>query len=374
MIIQRTFATKPKRFSTYSYIENEFFNADRETLRKITDLYYDLYGYGPYKYLINTYPYWKSRNVSTSRQTMGRIMECVPRFLSNEKRFFILKNEVIYFIETLHQKQQNKNTSLSELNTLFENYQTQIDNFNQSNLPYMVGKRIFTPEEIEQFLLVCKYALLEKLNLAFKQVQNDLVLFKEKISSFNTGVFKASYQIDFLNSKIDLSDINEFQLDFIKLKQQEINPNGTYKQFAEQYILEEFMEMSFSVKEGAVNHFVKSKDLEFFLDQYHQINTKENEATLKSDFKGEGGQLNVILEVKSIHKIKSMIFLSGAKMIIYFAVLIIAIFLVVKLKLYEIVILVIIGGFILGLILLEIFKSEIQTIKNLKLDLKRYGQ
>jgi hypothetical protein len=374
MSFQGTLATKPKRFSTYSYIENEFFTADRETLRKITDLYYDLYGYGPHKYLIDTYHSWKSGYVSTSGQTMGRIIECVPRFLSDEKRFFILKNEVIYFIETLHQKQQNKNATLSELNTLFENYATQIENFNQSNLPYMVGKRIFTPEEIEQFLLVCKYALLEKLNLAFKQVQNDLILFKEKISSFKTGVFKASYQIDFLNSKIDLSNINEFHFDFIKLKQQEINPNGTYKQFAEQYILEEFMQMNFSEKEGAVNHFVKSKDLDFFLDQYHQINRKENEATLKSDFRGEGGQLNVILEVKSLHKIKSLIYLSGAKMIIYFAVLIIAIFLVVKFELYKVVILVIIGGLILGGILLENFKSEIQTIKNLKLDLKRYGQ
>ncbi len=374
MSYQGTLANKPKRFSTYSYIEKEFFNADRETLSKITDLYYDLYGYGPHKYLLDTYQSWKSGYVSTSGQTMGRIIKCVPRYLSDEKRFFILKNEVIYFIETLHQKQQNKNISLSELNTLFENYATPFENFNQSNLPYMDGKKIFTPEEIEQFLLVCKYALLEKLNLAYRQVQNDLVLFKEKISSFNTGVFKASYQIDFLNSKIDISNINEVQFDFIKLKKPEINPNGTYKQFAEQYILEEFMQMNFSEKEGAVNHFVKSQDLDFFLDQYHQIKRKENEATLKSDFKGEGGQLSIVLEVKSLHKIKLLIFLSATKMIIYFAILIIAIFLIVKFELYKIVILLILGGFILGGILLENFKSEIQTIKNLKLDLKRYGQ
>lgn len=365
---------KSKYFSTYSYLKSEFLNADEETLKKILDFYRDLYGYGPYNYLKSTFRSYKLGKVSISRQTMVRIIECVPRFLTDEKRFFILKNEVICFIETLHQKQQNKTVKLSELNTLFENYSIQIENFDQSNLPYMVGKRIFTTEEIEQFLIVCKFALLEKLNLAFKQVQNDLILFKEKISSFKTGVFKASYQIDFLNSKIDLSNINEFHIDFIKLKQQEINPNGTYKQFAEQYILEEFMQMNFSEKEGAVNHFVKSKDLDFFLDQYHQINRKENEATLKSDFKGEGGQLNVILEVKSLHKIKSLIYLSSAKMIIYFAVLIIAIFLVVKFELYKVVILVIIGGLILGGILLENFKSEIQTIKNLKLDLKRYGQ
>jgi hypothetical protein len=373
MSFQRTIGIRPKRFSTYSYIENEFFNADRETFQKITGLYCDLYGYGPYKYLIDTYQYWKLGKVSTSKQTMNRILECVPRFLTIEKRFFILKNEVIFFIETLHQKQQHKNATLSELNSLFENYVSLIENFNQSNLPYLVGKRIFTPEEIEQFLLVCKYVLFEKLNLAFKQVQNDLLLFKEKISRFKTGVFKASYQIDFLNTKIDISNINEFQFDFLNLKLNQINPNGINKNFAEQYILEEFMQMNFLEKEGAVNHYVKSKDLVFFLDQYHQINRYENEATLKSDFKGEGGELRVILEVKSLQKIKSLIYLSGVKLIIYFTILISTIFFVVKFEIYKIVFMFILGCLFLGGFLLKNFRSEIQTIKNLKLDLKKYG-
>lgn len=366
--------TKMKRFNTYSYIKNEFLNADSVTLRKITDLYCDLYGYGPHKYLIDTYQAWKSGCVSTSGQTMRRILECVPRFLSDEKRFFILKNEVIYFIENLHQKQQNRKTTLFELNTLFDNYVNQIDNFDQSNLRFMVGKKIFTQEEIEQFLLVCKYVLFEKLNLAYTQVQNDLVLFKDKISRFNTGVFKASYKIDFLNSKIDLSEINEIEIDFITLKKHEFCLKGTYKQFAEQYILEEFMQMNFSEKEGIVNHYVKSMDLDLFLDQYHQINRKDNEATLKSDFKGEGGQLNVVLEVKSLNKIKSLIFLSRTKLITCFVILIITIFVVVKFELYKIVILFIIGGIIFSGILLDILKSEIETIKNLKIDLKRYGK
>lgn len=365
---------RPKRFSTYSYIENEFFNADRATLRKITDLYYDLYGYGPHKYLLDTYHSWKSGYVSTSGQTMGRIIECVPRFLSDEKRFLILKNEVIYFIESLHHKQQNKNTTLSELNTLFENYAIQIENFNQSNLPYMVGKRIFTPEEIEQFLLVCKYALIEKLHLAYRQVQSDLTLIKNKLSGFNTGIFKATYQIDFLNSKIDISYINETEVDFIQLRKQKVNPDGTYKQFAEQYILEEFMQMSFSEKEGEVNHFVKSKDLNFFISQYHEINDSESEASLKSEFKGEGGQLNLTIEIKSLKKIQSLIYFSGAKMLLYTAIFIGAIVAIFTFELYKVIFLLIFGGFIVGGFLLESFKTEIKTINALKLDLKRYGK
>jgi hypothetical protein len=576
---------KSEKFSTYSYIENEFFNVDRETLRKITDLYYDLYGYGPHKYLLDTYHSWKSGYVSTSGQTLSRIIKCVPRFLSDEKRFIILKNELIYFIENLHNKQQGKNANLSELNSLYENYAMQIENFNQSNLPYMVSKRIFTEEEIEEFLNVCKYilfeklkftynqvqkdlvlikeklsnfrngvfeavyridflntkidlaniyeinfdfinlnqkeidingtyqrfaeeyileerskinyleekgknnyfiiskdlevflneyhqvgfkenksvpksefrgeagrlnltfevntlnlknevinyiknlhhkqqnkkalitdlnslfenyiehiekfnsnnlsfitktkftpekieqftrvckfALLEKLNFAYRQVQNDLNLIKNKLSSLNTGTFNASYQIDFLNSQIDICSINEINLNFITLKQKEINLNENYKKFAEQYILEEFMQMSFSEKEGAVNHFIKSKDLEFFLNQYDEINRKDNEATLKSEFKGEGGQLNLILEIKSVNKMKSLIFLSGVKMTIYLAILIIATLLIIKFEVYKFILIPIIGGIVLCNFLFSNFKTEIKTIKTLKHDIKRYGK
>lgn len=363
-----------KRFSTYSYIENEFFNADKETFKKIIDLYYELYGFGPYKYLLNTYQAWKSHSVSTSRRTMNRIFECVPRFLSDKKRFHILKNEVIYFIEDFHQKQQNKNIKLNELNDLFESYATHINSFSQANMPYMVGKRIFTTEEIEQFLCVCKYSLLEKLNLSYSQVQNDLNLFKDKISTFKTGIFIAYYQIDFLNSIVDISNINETNLVFKQLNETNINLSGRYKEFSENYILEELMQMSFLEKEGVVNHYVKSSDLDFFLNQYHHISRRENEATLKSDFKGEGGELNVVLEVKSLSKIKYLLFLSGVKTIIYLGIPFLTFYFTLEFELYKLGALLIFGSLFFGVFLLEGLKSEIRKIKSLKLDLRVYGQ
>src|SRR5690606_6003875 len=342
---------KHNKFSTYSYIEHEFFNADKETLKKITDLYYELYGYGPYKYLLNTYQAWKSRSVSTSRQTMDRIFECVPRFLSDEKRFHILKNEVVYFIDDLHKNQQNKRIKIDSLNDLYESYASQINDFSQSNIPYMVGKRIFTAEEIEQFLNVCKYSLLQKLRLSYRQVHNDLILFKDKISTFKTGVFQAHYQIDFLNSTVDLTHINETKLVFIQLKEIKISLLGRYKEFAENYILQELLQMSFLEKEGVVNHYVKSNDLDFFLNQYYHINRKENEAVLKSDFKGEGGELNVILEVKSLSKIKYLLLISAFKLVVYLVILLFAFFFTIEFELYKLGAFIIIGAFFLGAVI-----------------------
>lgn len=371
MSYQKIHVIKPKRFSTYYYIENEFFNADRETLRKITDLYYDLYGYGPHKYLIDTYHSWKSGYVSTSGQTMSRIIECVPRFLSDEKRFLILKNEMINFIENLNNKRSYKTFNINEINEIFIQYLIEIENFNETNLPYLVGKKIFTSDEIEQFLMICKYTLIEKLNLAYRQVNNDLKLIKSKLSVIKTGIFKANYQIDLLNAKIDLSSINKKEITFEKLKHLKINPDDKYKIFAEKYILEEFLQMSFIEKDGFKNHHIKSKDLDLFLNQYYEINKTKNEATLKSEFKGEGGFLNLIIDVKSIKKIKISIFYSLIKISVY---LLVPLFIFRFFDFFKIFIFLIIGGALIAYYLLEKLFEEVSTVYKLKKQLRIYGK
>lgn len=377
----RTSSTNPqverrprKSFDITTYIKNEFFNADDLIFTRVANLYRQLYGYGAYKYMMETFYSWKSGSVGLSGQTMRRILECVPKFLSDDKRFYILKCEIIYFIETLHFKQQNKKTSLSQLNDLFENYAKEIDNFNQVNLSWFVGKGIFTETEIQQFLNVCKYALNKKLNLSFRQVQSDLTLIKRKLSDLKQGCFHANYQIDFLTSTVDLSNINQTTLNFTQLTKHEIILEGIFKQFAEQYILEELMKMNFSEQEGEVNHFVKSKDLDFFISQYKEILDQDNEASLKSEFKGEGGQLNLSLEVKSLNKIQASLFLSGAKLTLYAAIFVSAIILIFAFQLYKIFALLFFGGLIVGGMLLGGISTEFKTIKNLILDLKRYGK
>jgi len=363
-----------KTFDITSYIKNEFFNADEITFIRIANLYRQLYGYEAYKYMINTFVSWKSGFVGLSGQTLYRILVCVPKFLSDEKRFYILKCEVIYFIEELHLKQQRKYISLSQLNELFENYAKEIDNFNKINLSWFVDKGIFNETEIRQFLDVCKYALNKKLILSYQQVLNDLNLIKTKLSSFKQGSFDANYQIDFLFSKVNLLNINQTTLDFVQFNSHEIKLDGIFKQFAEKYILDELMKIEFTEKEGEVNRFVNSKDLDFFISQYYEILNKNNEASLKSEFKGGGGQLYLSLEIKSLKKIHISLFLSVAKLFLYAGLFISAIILFFVFQLYKIFEILFFGGLIGGGILLGAISTEFKTIKNLNLDLKRYGK
>lgn len=366
--------TKPKKFSAYSYIENEFFKADDELFQKVSNLYYNIYGENAYKYLLNTYNSWKTGSVNMSSQTMIRIFECVPRFLTDEKRFVILKNEVLFFLKELHSKQIEKDVSLSELDTLFKNYSLQIDDFEKSNMPYMASNKIFKVNEIEQFLNVCKYVLKEKLKLVYNQVKNDILLIKEKLSTFNTGIFQASYKISFLKSTIDISLINDIPLNFIQIQPNQIKLSGRYKEYAENYILDELIKLDFLDKKGNVNSYVKSVDFDFFISQYEMLFEAKLSTSLQSEFCGEGGILDLKLEVKVIKSLYTSILYSIIKTFGCFMLIIIAIFSIFKFNLYESMLFLFIGTFIIGSILISVSISEIKSIKESLKDINKYGK
>lgn len=363
-----------KSFDVTGYIKNEFFTADDITFSRIANLYKQLYGYGAYKYMMDTYPSWKSGRVGLSGQTMHRILECVPKFLTDQKRFYILKCEIIDYIDTLQSKQQNKNVPLARLNTLFEIYAHEINTFNAVNLSWFVGKGIFTESEMHQFLSVCKYALVEKLKLSYRQTIGDILLIQKKLSVLKTGVFSCSYHIDFLQSSIDLSQLNKTSISTIALNSQKVYLEGALKEFAEKYIVEELLKMDFAEREGQVNRFVKSADLDILIDQYHILIEQQQEASLKSQFKGEGGVLYLSMEAKAYANIKKLLFTSAAKLTLLVAIIFAAITLIIGFRLFQISVLIFWGTLIAGCFLVNAINAEYKTFKKLKLDLKLYGK
>lgn len=288
---------KSNRFDSYKYIENEFFNVDSITFNKIAELYRFHYGDGPYRYLLKTYNSWKSGHVSRSSETLTRIIKCVPRFLSDEKRFVILKNEILNYIENLYFEKRGKVFHLSDVNDLFIEYAKLIDKFSQSNLLYLVSKTIFSEQEIEEFINVAKYMLYEKLKLALNQFQIDYNLIKEKLSSFKFGVFDATYIINLLGTKIDLYDIYEVDIKFMKLKDYKVSINSIYRKYAENYIIEETKKIKIIENDSKNNFYKISSDLENFLNQYHK-NSKIDDRNINfPEFKGVGGVLLITFEI-----------------------------------------------------------------------------
>lgn len=363
-----------KTFNIERYIQKEFFEADDPTFNKIANLYRRLYGDGPYRYMLNTFYSWKSGHRNMSGQSMYKILECVPKFLTDEKKFYILKCEILFFLDTIHYKFRKKKLLFSELTPLFENYHKEISAFDQINLNWFVGKGIFSDAEIQEFLSVGKYAMSQKLNLCYRQVFNDIRLIKEKLSNLRTGMFEAKYEITFLNSTIDFSNINDTEDNQAKLPESKLTLQGKFKQFAEQYVMDEFLKMDYAESQGKANYFIKSKDLDFFVSQYNEIASKGQQVLLKSDFMGEGGIFFLELTAKSIKRIRGLVLISGLKLFLLLSALITSILLIFHYNLYENVMLIFWGGILLGGFLITSIVGEIKLLKKLNFDLKIYGK
>ncbi len=296
-----------KTYDIYDFLEKEFLNADKETLRLIINYYYAHFGGGAGNYLINTYNSWKSGYTKISSLTFGRIIECMPKFLSDEKRFIILKTEIDKFLDA--QKRVYEQTmflGLHDINKIFSDIQSKILEFSKTDLQWFIGKNIFTEELIQHYLKICRFVLNEKIVQSYRSVSNDLNQIKVKLSNFSGDIDTAYYQMNFVKQEgfngkkskgIDVMNIKDYDLNFPPLKEFNFELDKAIKKFGESYFLEELMRLSFDEKNDELNSIQKGNDIDIFFAQFieskHQA---DNEISMKGNFKGAGGILEMKLQ------------------------------------------------------------------------------
>lgn len=79
------------------HIKSEFFKLDQIDFDYLLDIYGKIYGSSAKSYARKTYPKWKSGSTNLSGQTMQRILDLVPPFLSTKKRYTIVKDVCEHF-------------------------------------------------------------------------------------------------------------------------------------------------------------------------------------------------------------------------------------------------------------------------------------
>ena len=366
--LYRTAAKKENLFDIYEYLRKEFLNADTETFRQIARFYRVNYGDGAYSYMLNTYNSWKHGYVGISSLTMGRILECVPKFLSPEKRLYILRCEIHNFIEKVKTKLKN-NFNIDNLYSVYEEIQNEILNFNETNLHWFIGKNIFPAEQADYYLNVCKYALNERLIQSYKQVINDLSLIAQKFSSFNKPFEKATYKIDFINLSCEIKKLNNIP-NFQSLNSFPLELEESFKKFGERYIFDELLKMNFYEKEGEINSMLKSKDIDSFFEHFLEITKGPNEIKMNSTFQGDGGVLTMQLEFMPFKKSMESILIAFSKVILIIGGGTFLTLLVINYKLYWIFVL----GFYVVFYLIAIIAEESVKIYKASTQIRRYGK
>jgi hypothetical protein len=305
---------------------------------------------------------------------MGRIIECVPKFLSPEKRLYILRCEIYNFIEKAKVKLKYSDLKLTKLHFIFETLQKEIINFSENNLHWFIGKNIFPVEQVEHYLSVCKYALNERLIQSYKQTMNDLHIIADKFEAFSYEIDSATYKIDFLNLSFNVLQINTNKISYVPLESLSINIDNSFKKFGEQYILEELMKMSFYEKEGEVNASLKSKDIDVIFSHFVDLTKEKNAVTMTSKFQGDGGILILQLEFTPFKKSVESVLIALSKIFSIIVGLTLVTLIVIKFKLYWIFTGFFFVGFIFVFYLLALIPGEISKIYKSIIQIKRYGK
>ena len=201
----------PSVFSVNNYLENEFFNADEKTFSSIVSLYAELYGMGPRNYLVQTYQLWKSKSVKPNPKTIYNILRCVPPFLTFEKRFFILEQQIEFFIKEIifeNTSAAKRYLQFSALSDFYERIFARIGEFGEKQLDWFIGKQIVDKRTAESIVSVCKYTIAVRLNTQLSLAINTIRKINSVMSNTPLGIVSASYTIDWLSVVISMPGDN----------------------------------------------------------------------------------------------------------------------------------------------------------------------
>ena len=191
----------PSVFSVNDYLENEFFNADEKTFSNIISLYADLYGMGPRNYLVQTYHLWKRKSVKPNPITIYNILRCIPPFLTFEKRFFILEQQIEFFIKEVFLENSigpKRYVSFSEISIFYELVFARIGAFGEKQLDWFIGKQIVDKKTADTIVSVCRHTIAMRLNAQFSIAIKTIRQIDSVVSNAPLGIVSASYTIDWL--------------------------------------------------------------------------------------------------------------------------------------------------------------------------------
>jgi len=110
-----------------------------------------------------------------------------------------------------------------------------------------------------------------------------------------------------------------------------------------------------------------------FFTHYEELSNGESEVNMNSTFQGEGGILSLKAQMKPLKLLTTSIIVSAIKLVIYFIVIITLVSLAITMT-HKLFILLIFGGFFLGIYAFALVSEEIKQLKSLTKEFKTYGQ
>lgn len=363
------------------FLLQEFFNADIETRRKISNYYIDKFGDRSFAYLKRKYSEWANGNYHLTDLMSGRIISMMPRFLNSEAKHklgihqfmsTIKKTVKAFEREQNHRYNRTKYISrTSELLDIFEKEYSEIQSYSYDSLN-IYGHRtdMLKDDELLEAIEISKYILEVKLQNLYDQIERDFQIFLPFIQNLKIGTFESSFKINAFDIEINLAKIDSNEIKVPKFKIPEIETNSDFKKYSDKYLAYELVGINRKSKERIANSFLNTNDLQLFLDHYNELLNYDSEVSFDSTFLGESGELKIKARLVPPKMLKTSLLYAFIKLTIYIVVTISLIALAIRNEAYT---LLLIGGFFVGIFAFTMISGEIKEIRTLTNKLKTYG-
>jgi hypothetical protein len=254
-----------------------------------------------------------------------------------------------------------------EVVSIFEKEYEKIQTLTIPNLRF----NVLIEEEKVEALEISKYILEIKLQKAFDQIERDFNVFLPYMFKFRRGFFSANYSITAFNLKVDITKTGIENIEIAKFRIKEIEANSRFKEYSDKYLAYELVSIHQEANKAVSNSFLNANDVQLFFTHYEELSNGESEVSMNSTFQGEGGILSLKAQMKPLKLLKTSILISLIRLAIYFVVAGTLVSLAIKHKLFM---LLVIGGFYVGIFALSLVSDEIKQIKSLIKEFKTYGQ
>jgi ABC-type multidrug transport system fused ATPase/permease subunit len=274
----------------------------------LTDYYGKKYGTAPQSYLKRTYEKWKSGETGMSGQTGTRVLECVPRFLGKEEQFQMLQFYIPSILSKWKAYTKTRTQNIEELHTTFFNIAKLIKE-NDYTLDWFV-KNVFSQEEIDEFMGVLRFTMLDTLNRSYNSMREDISFFYSnligKLSQIDASI-ALKYSVNLLACTVELTTTEPVLKDDLIL---DIEPPDMVTKFTREYrkiLLNYSMDcIKHDAHESGRRH-LGLYDLNSLLNSVKNVQD-HNEYNARLVIEGSAGSFFIDIEKKSQLRFALMIF------------------------------------------------------------------
>jgi len=298
--------------SIEKFLIGEFLSFDDSTIESIIEEYKKLHAASSPSYFKKKILDWKKNPSSITDLMKRRILELIPRHLSEENIFHLLKIEVKSQIIQLREKYRHHPKLINEISDVYQIEVELISKINKFSSTFLEYKLNLSQEDKIKYLEILKYLLKQRLKLSYEQVIRDFDSISYLLSNIKQNWGKFEYTIDYLNCKVNIN--NDFgDMLFFPLRRpvlDDANVQFQYNPYVDDFLYNDLNKIDYLKTSENIEKIYNKNDFDPTIESFNKLLSHDEEGVIESEFKGFGGVLSVSITVKSLKKIQSEFYIN----------------------------------------------------------------